>query len=157
MICVCVLPFPPPLTTAIATERGFPNFDVNKGQFVGTAQTCDPFDLVVSGERNVPNLLRADDGERESGSCGSVAGELFSVNAKELLALDALESVDKPTGYRRETIRVKRDDGDGDKVDVQVYVRRREHAGAVTKDLRNLNAYTLEHAAMYILPAHRQK
>ena len=86
-------------------KEGFPNFAVNKGVRVpGTFRTRDRFPLYLVGERHVPWMLDLrGEGER-------VVGEVYEVDDTALAAMDRLERVAEPDGYRRVAIPVEGDD-----------------------------------------------
>ena len=81
-------------------KQGFPNFHVNQGRRIdGDFKTAQrhPF-FLIRGQ--LPCLLPAD------GSGFQVLGQLFEVTADDLVAMDALERVGEPGGYRRVEIDV---------------------------------------------------
>ncbi len=81
-------------------KQGFPNFHVNRGRRVeGDFKTAQrhPF-FLIRGQ--LPCLLPAD------GSGLKVQGQVFEVTADDLVAMDALERVGQPGGYRRVEIDV---------------------------------------------------
>ena len=90
----------PPLFVYGSLKQGFPNFPVNQGRRVaGEFKTLlrHPF-FLIRGQ--LPCLLPAD------GSGFQVLGQLFDVTASDLAAMDRLERVGEPGGYRRVEIDV---------------------------------------------------
>ena len=90
----------PPLFVYGSLKQGFPNAQVNQGQRVaGDFRTAQPHPFyLVRGQ--LPCLLPAD------GSGFQVQGQLFEVTADDLAAMDLLERVGQPGGYRRAEIDV---------------------------------------------------
>ena len=90
----------PPLFVYGSLKQGFPNFPVNQGRRVaGDFKTLlrHPF-FLIRGQ--LPCLLPAD------GSGFQVLGQRFDVTASDLAAMDRLERVGEPGGYRRVEIDV---------------------------------------------------
>ena len=84
-------------------KQGFPNFHVNRGRRVdGDYLTAEPHPLFLFGG-HLPCLLP------QPGSGLHVRGQLFAVDDDALAAMDRLERVGEPGGYRRGTIVVVRD------------------------------------------------
>lgn len=80
-------------------KRGFPNHHFMEGAtFLGMARTVDAYPLVLGGDWFTPNLMP------EPGEGYRVIGEVWRVPAALMPALDELESVHLPNGYRRATI-----------------------------------------------------
>lgn len=87
-------------------KQGFPNAHVNRGRRVAaTAVTVrrHPFWLVRG---RLPCLFEAVDAS-DGTAAAHVTGELYEVTPEELRAMDALERVGEPGGYRRATIEVR--------------------------------------------------
>ena len=122
-------------------KEGFPNFTVNKGVRVpGAFRTLDRFPLYLVGERHVPWMLDLrGEGER-------VVGEVYQVDDAALAAMDQLERVDKPDGYRRAVIRVE---GDGAPIEVFAYLKFAPHLVLSEARLGPIEEYTLDHARLY--------
>lgn len=81
-------------------KQGFPNFAVNQGcRVAGEFKTLlrHPF-FLIRGQ--LPCLLPAD------GSGSQVLGQVFEVSEDDLVAMEALERVGEPGGYRRVEIEV---------------------------------------------------
>lgn len=85
-------------------KEGFPNFHVNKGRRVaGSYRTAQPCSLYLF-KGQLPCLLPSLPGGLH------VEGQLFEVAPEALAAMDALERVGEPGGYRREHIALERTD-----------------------------------------------
>lgn len=83
-------------------KEGFPNFHVNRGARVpGEFLTVPALPLHLVSERCTPWLVW------QPGSGVRVSGQLFEVGADALAAMDELEGVDDPDGYRRLPIAVQ--------------------------------------------------
>src|SRR5688572_7545808 len=122
-------------------KEGFPNFAVNKGVRVpGAFRTVDRFPLFLVGERHVPWMLDLrGEGER-------VVGEVYEVDDAALAAMDQLERVGHPDGYRRAAIRVE---GSGGVVEVFAYLTFAPHLVRTEARLGPIEEYTLDHARLY--------
>ena len=122
-------------------KEGFPNFAVNKGVRVpGAFRTVDRYPLYLVGDRHVPWMLDLrGEGER-------VAGEVYEVDDAALAAMDRLERVGEPDGYRRVMIRVE---GDGVPIEVLTYLKFAPHLVRSEARLGPLEQYTLDHARLY--------
>ena len=83
-------------------KEGFPNFATNKGVRVGGSFiTVERYPLYLVGERFSPWLIHAaGEGER-------VVGQVFKVDQVTLKAMDVLERITEPDGYRRVAIDVE--------------------------------------------------
>jgi gamma-glutamylaminecyclotransferase len=82
-------------------KRGFPNHHYMTGAtFVGMARTVERYPLVVGNAWFTPYLLP------EPGEGHQVTGELWEVPDAMMPALDELESVHLPNGYRRKLVPV---------------------------------------------------
>lgn len=123
-------------------KEGFPNFAVNAGKRVaGIFRTHERFPLYLVGDRHVPWMLdSAGEGER-------VAGELYEVDDATLAAMDRLERVSEPDGYRRVAIRVH---GEGhDSVEAFAYLKPASQLAAAQVRAGPIAEYTREHARLY--------
>lgn len=122
-------------------KEGFPNFHVNKGRRVpGTYRTVQPYPLFLANGQ-LPCLLDA------PGSGHQVLGQLFEVSASELAAMDSLEKVGEPGGYRRITIEVEPVEMDpGGSHDAFVYVQHESRLAGSTTHVGPMAEYTHEHA-----------
>ena len=106
-------------------KRGFPNHHYMAGaSYVGDALTVDAYPLVVGGTWFTPYLIP------ERGSGHRVKGELWEVPDAMIPAIDELESVHLPNGYRREQIPVVLD-GVSSSVEAWTYFRKREHIAVI--------------------------
>ena len=122
-------------------KEGFPNFHVNKGRRLqGNYRTAEPYPFyLLNGQ--LPCMLPS------AGSGRQVVGQVFEVTPTALAAMDALERVGQPGGYKRIEIAVVPVDAIGDaRVDAFVYVRDPEVLSEPGPHLGPLAEYTLEHA-----------
>lgn len=123
-------------------KEGFPNFHVNKGRRVaGDYRTAQAHPFFLVGGRLPCLMLPAGRGHR-------VAGQLFEVDAPALAAMDRLERVGEPGGYRRAVIEVE-PIGAGlgaQRVDAFVYVQDESLLTATGRHIGPLAEYTQEHA-----------
>lgn len=88
-------------------KEGFPNFHVNKGRRrPGGFRTAGPHPFFLFNGQ-LPCLLPA------TGAGLPVRGQVFEVTPDELAAMDRLERVGEPGGYRREAIEVVAVDAGG--------------------------------------------
>ncbi|MBO9647979.1 MAG: gamma-glutamylcyclotransferase [Variovorax sp.] len=126
-------------------KEGFPNFATNKGARVGgTFVTVERYPLYLVGERFTPWLVDAI-GEGEQ-----VVGQVFEVDEPALAAMDALERITEPDGYRRVMLEVEAlGDAQRTTLGVQVYIKPREQLAPTEVRLGPLQEYTLEHAKLY--------
>ena len=137
-------------------KEGFPNFPHNRGTRVpGLYRTVQPHPFYLA-DGALPCLLD------EPGSGLQVLGQLFEVGEAELRALDHLERVGEPGGYRRVPVAVQADhrqaalqppDGPGapgapEPVTLlaQAYVQDRARLASGGPHLGPIAEYTLEHA-----------
>lgn len=82
-------------------KEGFPNFPHNRGtRLPGLYRTVQPHPFYLA-DGSLPCLLD------EPGSGLPVIGQLFEVGDAELQALDRLERVGEPGGYRRVELAVR--------------------------------------------------
>jgi HAD superfamily hydrolase (TIGR01509 family) len=122
-------------------KEGFPNFAVNKGARVpGRYRTHERFPLYLVGERHVPWMLDAR-GEGEP-----VAGELYDVDEAALAAMDRLERVAEPDGYRRVAITVV---GEGVTHEAFAYLKPPGQLAPGEARAGPLAEYTPGHASLY--------
>ena len=122
-------------------KEGFPNFHVNQGRrLAGTYRTAERHELWLCNGQ-LPCLLPA------QGTGHHVVDQLFEVSGDDLAAMDRLERVDEPGGYRRIEIGVMAQDDPGrGLIQAFVYVQDPallaqpgEHVGPIAE-------YTHEHA-----------
>jgi gamma-glutamylaminecyclotransferase len=129
-------------------KRGFPNAHVMRGrQVAGRFVTALPWRLLLVGEHHTPWLVESTDDEGLV-----VEGELYDVAEDDWLALDALEDIGKPWGYRRAAIDVQAVDPCGTNAAtqrVQVYMQDLRHLNGRAVQQGPLSVYTLDHAAHY--------
>ena len=124
-------------------KEGFPNFATNRGVRVGGVfVTRENYPLYVVGERHTPWLMD------QPGAGVPVAGELFRVDAESLEVMDQLERVTQPDGYRRVLIEVQCAETAATH---QAHAYLKEPSQLVRPEIRAgpLNAYTMQHAALY--------
>lgn len=124
-------------------KEGFPNYKTNKGtRFRGDFVTKDNYSLYLVGERYSPWLVL------NSNSDSPIKGQLFEVGNDALLAMDALERINEPDGYRKITITVTCLDT-GDEFDVVAYGKPLEMLDTSTIKLELESEYNIEHAKLY--------
>jgi gamma-glutamylaminecyclotransferase len=123
-------------------KQGFPNFATNRGQRVpGRFVTTLRYPLYLVGERHSPWLLDSPgEGQR-------IAGQLFEVDGPTLEAMDRLERITEPDGYRRVEIDVEAEAQPAQRA--SIYLKPREQFDPTEARLGPLGEYTLEHAALY--------
>lgn len=123
-------------------KEGFPNFATNRGsRLPGRFVTRDRYPLYLVGDRHSPWLVdRPGEGER-------VAGQVFEVGDEALAAMDALERIHAPDGYRRVRITVESEQGAA----MEVFAYLKQAGDVVAADLRvgPLDEYKPGHAALY--------
>lgn len=121
-------------------QQGFPNAHVNSGRRVhGRFRTQQRLPLYLVGAGHLPCLVL------QPGRGQQVLGQLFEVDAAALQAMDRLERVDDPQGYRRVRIGVEHV-ADGRAFDAFVYVQQASKLDPSTPMIGPLAEYTLEHA-----------
>jgi gamma-glutamylaminecyclotransferase len=124
-------------------KEGFPNFATNRGARVGGVfVTRRPYPLYLVGERHSPWLVD------EPGSGARVAGELFRVDAQSLEAMDKLERLAEPDGYRRVLLEVECSETAAVH---EAYAYLKPPGQLAGSQIREgpLPAYTQAHAALY--------
>ena len=123
-------------------KEGFPNFSTNRGIRVpGSFKTVTPYPLYLVGERHSPWLLD----EPGAGNC--VFGELYRVDLETLVAMDRLERVSEPDGYRRKLLELEGDERQV--LSAYAYLKQRQHLLPSEIKLGPLREYKNEHAALY--------
>lgn len=123
-------------------KEGFPNFAENRGvRVAGSFRTSAAYPLYLVGERHVPWLVNS------PGAGVRVSGEIFRVDGAALAAMDKLERVSEPDGYRREVLEVE---GDSPGL-LLAYAYLKQPGQLVMSDVRAgpLEEYKREHAALY--------
>jgi len=124
-------------------KEGFPNYKTNKGtRFRGDFVTKDHYSLYLVGERYSPWLVL------DSNSNNPVKGQVFEVSSNTLSAMDALERVNEPDGYRKITITVTCLDT-GDEFKAIAYGKPREMLDTSTIKLELESEYNIDHAKLY--------
>jgi len=124
-------------------KEGFPNFATNRGvRMAGSFKTCAAYPLYLVGERHVPWLVNS------PGAGVRVSGEVFRADDVALAAMDRLEGVSRPDGYRREVLEVE--GGDSPRL-LLAYAYLKQPSQLVMSEVRAgpLEEYRLEHAALY--------
>ncbi len=122
-------------------KEGFPNFHFNHGRRVaGTYRTAERHEFwLYNGQ--LPCLLPA------QGTGHQVVGQLFVVSEADLAAMDRLERVDEPGGYRRIEIQVTAlNDPAQSRHAAFVYVQDAALLAQPGEHLGPIAEYTLEHA-----------
>ena len=126
-------------------KQGFPNFPTNKGvRQPGTFLTQERYPFYLVGERHSPWLVNAPgEGER-------IVGQVFEVDAATLDAMDRLERISEPDGYRRIVIEVEAVEGPHqNSLRAFAYLKQAQHLVPAEVRLGPFAEYTLEHAALY--------
>ncbi|MBI2749844.1 MAG: gamma-glutamylcyclotransferase [Burkholderiales bacterium] len=126
-------------------KEGFPNFATNQGvRIPGAFVTRERYPLYLVGERCSPWLVD------QPGEGARVCGQVFEVDEAALAAMDALERVTEPDGYRRVAIEVVADGAQGGPtLRPFVYLKPAQHFDPSQARLGPLGEYTLEHVARY--------
>jgi gamma-glutamylaminecyclotransferase len=126
-------------------KEGFPNFPSNRGvRKSGAFLTKERYPFYLVGERHSPWLIDAP-GEGEQ-----IVGQVFEVDQAALEAMDKLERVSEPDGYRRIVLEVTAVDvASQDSLSVFAYLKQAQHL--VLEEIRfgPFPEYTVEHAALY--------
>ena len=121
-------------------KQGFPNAHVNGGRRVpGSFRTRQRLPFYLVGAGRLPCLVL------QPGSGYQVLGQLFEVSPVQLEAMDRLERVGEPQGYRRVCIEVQHVD-DGRILEADVYVQQAWRLEPSNALIGPLDEYTLEHA-----------
>ena len=124
-------------------KQGFPNFATNRGtRMGGTFVTRDAYPLYLVGERFSPWLID------EPGAGMRVAGEVYRVDADALRAMDSLERVTQPDGYRRVLLDIECAET-GSLHRAHAYLKPAGQLDASQVRRGPLEAYTHEHATLY--------
>jgi len=121
-------------------KQGFPNAHVNTGRRrPGRYRTCKRLPFYLVGAGHLPCMVL------RPGQGLQVLGQLFEVTAADLAAMDRLERVDDPQGYRRVRIGVEEID-DGSMFEASVYVQQPARLDPMQPMIGPLAEYTAEHA-----------
>ncbi|KOO08868.1 gamma-glutamylcyclotransferase family protein [Vibrio hepatarius] len=124
-------------------KQGFPNFKTNKGvRIAGDFQTQKRYPLYLVGERHSPWLVL------NEGHGQPVKGQVFEVDDQALEAMDTLERIHEPDGYRRITIKVNCLQS-GKELDVFLYAKPPEMLDQSEVKAVLDDEYRLEHAKLY--------
>ena len=126
-------------------KQGFPNFAQNAGtRLPGHFVTTQPYPLYLVGERFSPWLVNCP-GEGEH-----VTGQVFEVDDAALAAMDTLERITAPDGYRRVVLALESVPAhSSQRLQAFAYVKPAEHFTPSLAHLGPIREYTLEHAALY--------
>lgn len=126
-------------------KEGFPNFLSIQGTRVpGTIITQERFPLYLVGQRHSPWLMDV------PGEGHRIQGQVFEVDQAALDAMDQLERITEPDGYRRVVLEVASSDVDKPAIlHVNVYIKQPECLDPAEIRLGPLAQYTHEHAALY--------
>lgn len=128
-------------------KQGFPNFATNRGQRVpGSFVTARAYPLYLVGPRCTPWMLDL------PGQGQPVAGELFEVDDATLQAMDLLERVAEPDGYRRVSLQVMAQPvapGPQGTLQAWAYLQQPHLFDPAQACSEALTEYTLQHAALY--------
>jgi gamma-glutamylaminecyclotransferase len=124
-------------------KEGFPNYATNQGvRLPGVFRTRERYPLYLVGDRCSPWLIdMPGDGEH-------ISGQVFEVDHAALAAMDTLERVAEPDGYRRVAIEV---DGLQDVQTLRpfVYLKQAQHFSLSEARMGPLCEYTVDHVALY--------
>lgn len=126
-------------------KEGFPNFATNKGRRLpGEYLTQERFPLYLVGERMSPWMIG------QPGQGLQVRGQVFAVSDNALAAMDLLERIHAPDGYRRQQIAVLPCDSTTSlPLNVQVYLKPAEQFAVELARKGPLAAYELADAQLY--------
>ena len=126
-------------------KEGFPNFATNRGTRVpGVFITKERYPLYLVGERHSPWLIDS------PGNGEQISGQVFEVDQATLDAMDKLERISEPDGYRRVVLAVESGDVINSlSLDANAYLKQARHLVASEIRLGPFSEYTLEHAALY--------
>lgn len=126
-------------------KEGFPNFHVNRGLRVpGTFRTTARYPLHLVGERHSPWLIDL------PGQGDHVHGQVFKVDPAGLLAMDTLERIAEPDGYRRVQVEVAAVEPTQEtRMQAFAYLKQAQHFNPDDARLGPLTEFTLAHAALY--------
>jgi gamma-glutamylaminecyclotransferase len=126
-------------------KEGFPNFATNRGtRLPGTFITKERFPFYLVGERFSPWLINS------PGQGQRVFGQVFEVNQFTLEAMDKLERITEPDGYRRVGLEVElSSEAPTSPVKAFAYLKQPKHFTPSEVRLGPIDEYTLEHATLY--------
>jgi gamma-glutamylaminecyclotransferase len=124
-------------------KEGFPNFATNRGERVpGTFRTRAAYSLYLVGERHSPWLIDS------PGGGFRVAGQVFKVDGQSLAAMDKLERICEPDGYRRCVLELQNSES-LDVLSAHAYLKPAEALVPSQIRMGPLEEYRHEHAALY--------
>jgi gamma-glutamylaminecyclotransferase len=126
-------------------KEGFPNFGINRGtRLQGQFRTRESWPLYLVGERHSPWMLDT------PGIGHNVIGEVFEVSDEVLQAMDRLERIHEPDGYRRVRIALSAEaGGEAPCTEAFAYLI---PAALLTPELPRIGPlaeYTRDHALLY--------
>jgi gamma-glutamylaminecyclotransferase len=125
-------------------KQGFCNAGVNAGRRVpGEFVTVERWPLYVLGAFGLPWLVGT------PGQGHPVRGQLFDVDAEDLVRMDALERVTQPGWYTRAAVTVRAADGAGDAIAAELYFGCSSRLTTDTLLAGPLAEYTREHERLY--------
>lgn len=126
-------------------KEGFPNFPTNKGvRKPGAFLTKERFPFYLVGERHSPWLINSPgQGER-------ILGQVFEVDQASLEAMDKLERITEPDGYRRIVLEVEAHGQEGcGSLSAFAYLKQAQHFSPEEVRFGPFSEYTHEHAVLY--------
>jgi len=124
-------------------KEGFPNFATNRGVRVpGSFRTRAAYPLYLVGERHVPWMLE------DPGVGMRVTGQVFRVDEETLAAMDRLERIAEPDGYRRKLMELEGVDPSR-LLSAHAYLKPPGQLVASEVRAGPLAEYTLQHATLY--------
>lgn len=124
-------------------KEGFPNFAVNRGKRIpGSFTTREKYPLLLVGDRFSPWLIL------DEGNGFNVKGQVFCASDEELLAMDKLERISEPDGYRRIELSVI-SEADAGEIRVYAYGKSLEQIAGAEIRMELPGEYRLEHARLY--------
>ncbi|RZS56953.1 gamma-glutamylcyclotransferase family protein [Sphaerotilus mobilis] len=130
-------------------KDGFPNRHLNTGRPIGgqhrTAQALPLLVVQLPHESRAPWLLN------QPGSGHRVIGQVFEVDDDALLAMDAFEEVDLPTGYQRVSLELSPADADQPRLQAWAYLKAPDQLAAALAIEGPFEEYTLALARGYCL------
>jgi len=123
-------------------KRNFPNFYLNKGNFIDKCVTVEKFSLCLVGERYSPCIIKNFTHENY------IIGELFEVNDETMQNFDLRERIDKEDGYKKIQIQVKKI-ASNEKTTAFCYVKEIYQINTADVYVSNLMEYTVNHSLLY--------
>jgi len=126
-------------------KEGFPNFPTNKGvRKPGSFLTKERYPFYLVGERHSPWLINnPGQGER-------IVGQVFEVDQATLEAMDKLERISEPDGYRRVIVEVEAVNATSQSsLCAFAYLKQAQHFVPEEVRFGPFPEYTLAHAELY--------